>query len=41
MHFKLNNLLLLELFIQLLDLIRQLNIFIEQDVDVLAESMEV
>jgi hypothetical protein len=41
MHFQLNNLLLLELFIQLLDLIRQLNIFIEQDVDVLAESMEV
>ena len=41
MHFKLNNLLLLDLFIQLLDLIRQLNIFIEQDVDVLAESMEV
>jgi hypothetical protein len=41
MHFQLNNLLLLELFIQLLDLIRQLDIFIEQDVDVLAESMEV
>jgi hypothetical protein len=41
MHFQLNNLLLLELFIQLLDLIRQLDIFIEQDVYVLAESMEV
>ena len=41
MHFQLNNLLLLELFIQLRDRIRQLNIFIEQDVDVLAESMEV
>jgi hypothetical protein len=41
MHFQLNNLLLLELFIQLLDLIRQLDIFIEQDVDVLTESMEV
>jgi hypothetical protein len=41
MHFQLNNLLLLELFIQLLDLIRQLDIFIEQDVYVLTESMEV
>ncbi len=41
MHFKLDNLLLLELFIQLLDLISQLDIFIEQDVDVLTESMKV
>lgn len=41
MNFKIDNLLLFEFFIQLLDLIRQLDIFIEQDVDVLTESMEV